>query len=209
LAAISFHETKNIISGEGGALLINDERYAELAEIVREKGTNRSKFFRGQVDKYTWIDVGSSYLPSELAAAFLWAQMEEARTITDRRLAIWEQYHQAFADLEGKGKLRRPVVPEECGHNAHMYYLLMNSLQERDMFISRLKDLGINAVFHYVPLDSSPAGRRFGRPSGGLQVTRSASERLVRLPLWVGLEEHLDAVLPHMLEQAQFCSEVS
>jgi len=208
LGTFSFHETKNITSGEGGALLINDERFVERAEIIREKGTNRSRFFRGQVDKYTWVDIGSSYLPGELIAAFLLAQIEEAHIITERRMAVWEKYHEAFAPLEKCGTLRRPVISDGCQHNAHMYYLLMNSLQTRNMYISRLKDIGINAVFHYVPLDSSPAGRRYGRSSGSLEVTRLVSESLVRLPLWVGLDEHLDAILPQMLMQAQICSEI-
>lgn len=185
LSALSFHETKNLISGEGGALLINDPDYFERAEIIREKGTNRSKFFRGQVDKYTWVDVGSSYLPGEIVAAFLAAQFEEAQRITDERLAIWNQYHAAFAALETQGKLRRPVVPEHCKHNAHMYYLLLPDLETRTRFISSLKAKSINPVFHYVPLHSSPAGRRFGRAMDDLPITENVSERLVRLPLWL------------------------
>lgn len=197
LGALSFHETKNVISGEGGALLINDARFLERAEMIREKGTNRSRFFRGQIDKYTWMDVGSSYLPSEIVAAFLAAQLEHAREITDRRLAIWERYHAWAAELEGDGVLRRPVVPAHCTHNAHMYYLLLPSLEARQRFIASLKADGIGAVFHYVPLHSTPAGREFGRPAvgSGLPVTDRVSDTLVRLPLWVGLEEHLDQVL--------------
>jgi dTDP-4-amino-4,6-dideoxygalactose transaminase len=185
LAALSFHETKNLISGEGGALLINDERFGERAEIIREKGTNRSQFFRGQVDKYTWVDVGSSYLPGEIIAAFLAAQMEEAERITRDRLAMWDRYHVAFASHEASGRLRRPFVPAHCRHNAHMYYLLLPGLTARTRFIDALKTDGIHPVFHYVPLHSSPAGRRYGRTSGLLDVTDRVSDSLVRLPLWL------------------------
>lgn len=195
LACLSFHETKNVISGEGGALLVNDPRLVERAEIIREKGTNRSQFFRGQVDKYTWVDVGSSYLPGELIAAFLWAQMEEAEPITSRRLALWDRYHQAFEAAETAGKLRRPIVPMHCQHNAHMYYLLLPSLEARTGFIEQMKSAGIHCVFHYVPLHSAPAGRAHGRAHGPLTVTDSTSERLVRLPLWLGLEAHQDRVI--------------
>jgi dTDP-4-amino-4,6-dideoxygalactose transaminase len=186
---LSFHETKNVISGEGGALLVNDERFFERAEIIREKGTNRSQFFRGQVDKYTWIDVGSSYLPGELIAAFLLAQFEEAMDITRRRLDIWQQYHVGFAALEAKGYLRRPTLPAECQHNAHMYYLLVENLDVRTALMQYLKEQGVSAVFHYVPLHSSPAGMRYGRVNNELPVTVSISDRLLRLPLFVGLED--------------------
>ena len=189
LAAISFHETKNVISGEGGALLINDPKHIERAEIIWEKGTNRGQFFRGQVDKYTWVDIGSSYLPSEIIAAFLWAQLEEAESLTQRRLAIWEQYHEAFAGLEDAGKVRRPVIPPECRHNAHMYYLLLPDLQSRTTMLKELSVSGVNAVFHYVPLHSSLAGRKYGRAHGDLSYTRKVSDGLVRLPLWVGMAE--------------------
>ncbi len=195
LAALSFHETKNVISGEGGALLVNADRYSERAEIIREKGTNRSKFFRGQVDKYTWVDLGSSYLPSEIIAAFLSAQLEDADAITARRLEVWERYHAWAEPLEQQGLLRRPVVPPHCAHNAHMYYLLLPTLEARTRFIGKLREHGISAVFHYIPLHSSPAGQRFGRASGELAVTNDAADRLVRLPLWAGLGEHMDAVL--------------
>ncbi len=195
LAALSFHETKNIISGEGGALLVNDPRFADRAEMVWEKGTNRSQFFRGQVDKYTWVDIGSSYLPGEIVAAFLWAQMEAADTITDRRLAIWERYHAAFPDLESTGRLRRPIIPSHCGQNAHMYYLLLADLEARTAFIDRLKGNGIQSVFHYVPLHASPYGIECGRACGAMTQTITASERLVRLPLWLGLEDQLDDVI--------------
>ncbi|HET7062565.1 MAG TPA: dTDP-4-amino-4,6-dideoxygalactose transaminase [Nitrosospira sp.] len=198
-AALSFHETKNIISGEGGALLVNDERFTEQAEIIREKGTNRSLFFRGQVDKYTWVELGSSYLPSELIAAFLWAQMEEADAITGRRLDLWNGYHQSFADLEEKGKIRRPVIPSDCSHNAHMYYLLLPSLSARTSFIESLKQKEVQAVFHYVPLDSSPMGEKYGRKSGELKQTEMMSERLVRLPLWLGLEEYQGDIIDKVI----------
>jgi dTDP-4-amino-4,6-dideoxygalactose transaminase len=195
LGAYSFHETKNVISGEGGALLVNDPSLSTRAEIVREKGTNRSQFFRGQVDKYTWVDLGSSFLPGEMVAAFLAAQLEHATTITARRLALWDRYHAAFADLEAAGKLRRPVVPAECAHNAHMYYLLLPSLNLRTAFIEHMKSRDIQCVFHYVPLHSAPYGRRVGRAAGSMQVTDDVSDRLVRLPLWVDLEEHIDRVI--------------
>ncbi len=187
MAAVSFHETKVVISGEGGALLINDPRWAERAEIIREKGTDRSKFFRGEVAKYTWVDIGSSYLPSEIIAAFLWAQLEEAEAIIRQRLVLWELYHDAFAPLEAQGRLRRPVVPAECQHNGHMYYVLLPTPGVRERFLKKLADRGINAVFHYVPLHSSPAGEKFGRVCGDLSRTDDVSARLVRLPLWVGM----------------------
>ena len=189
LGALSFHETKNIIAGEGGALLINDPALAARAEIIWEKGTNRSAFFRGQVDKYTWVDVGSSFLPGELVAAFLWAQLEEAEQITAARIKLWGRYHAAFERLEQDGIARRPVVPEGRVHNAHMYYLLVRDLDARTELLTRLKEAGYLAVFHYVPLHSSPAGRRFGRAHGDLTLTVDLSDRLVRLPLWMGLPE--------------------
>jgi len=191
LGALSFHETKNIISGEGGALLIRDPELAERAEIVREKGTDRSKFFRGHLDKYTWTDVGSSYLPGEITAAFLWAQMQEADTITARRLTIWSRYHAAFESLEQAGRIRRPIVPSIRDHNAHIYYILLRDLADRAKFIDAMTLHQINCVFHYVPLHSSPAGQRFGRPHGSLDITNLLSERLVRLPLFLELSEEL------------------
>lgn len=195
LGTYSFHETKNIISGEGGALLVNDERFAGRAEIVREKGTNRGQYFRGQVDKYTWVDLGSSYLPGEVIAAFLWAQMEEAESITRRRIGLWERYHEAFALMEADGRLRRPIIPEPCQNNAHMYYILLPSLKQRTQVIQSLREQGILAVFHYVPLHSAPAGRRFGRASGSLSNTDALADRLLRLPLWLGMDEHVDHVV--------------
>lgn len=198
LGAYSFHETKNIISGEGGALLVNDDRFAERAEIIREKGTNRSQFFRGQIDKYTWVDIGSSYLPGEVIAAFLWAQMEEAQSITQKRLDIWHRYHEALAPLEDAGKLRRPIIPEGCQHNAHMYYILLASLKKRTEVIAQLKEQGVNAVFHYVPLHSSPAGKKYGRTSGELRQTDNLADRLLRLPLWMGMDEAQDKVVEQL-----------
>lgn len=187
MSAYSFHETKNLISGEGGALLLRDDRFALQAEIIREKGTNRSQFFRGQVDKYTWVELGSSYLPGEIIAAFLWAQLEDATPITGERMRVWERYHEAFAAAEARGIARRPHVPRECEHNAHLYYLLLPGLAERTRFIDALRDLNVNCVFHYVPLHLSPAGRKYGRPQGSLQHTESLSDRLVRLPMWSDL----------------------
>jgi dTDP-4-amino-4,6-dideoxygalactose transaminase len=186
LGAFSFHETKNVIAGEGGALLVNDPEFAERAEIIREKGTNRSRFFRGQVDKYTWVDVGSSYLPGEVIAAFLWAQMEEAENITARRLAIWDEYHALLAPLESAGLLRRPVVPEGRTHNAHMYYILLPSLDQRSTVIEQMKSRGIMTVFHYVPLHSAPAGLQYARHHGSMEHTDTLSASLLRLPLWLG-----------------------
>ncbi len=195
---LSFHETKNVISGEGGALLVRDAGNAERAEIIREKGTNRSRFLRGQVDKYTWVDVGSSYLPSELLAAFLQAQLEHGEEITRRRLAIWDRYHAWAEPYERQGLLRRPVVPDHCQHNAHMYYLLLPGLEARSRFIAGLKERGVASVFHYIPLHSAPKGREIARAAGELAVTDATSDRLVRLPLWLGVEDSLD----HVFESA-------
>ena len=185
LSALSFHETKNVISGEGGALLVNDPRFAERAEIIWEKGTNRSKFFRGQVDKYTWVDIGSSYLPSEIIAAFLWPQLEDLKPITERRMQIWGKYHQALRPLRDAGRIQGPTIPKDCEHNAHMYYILAASHAEQDRILNHMKTQGVMAVFHYIPLHSAPAGKRFGRTSGGeLKVTDDLYARLIRLPLW-------------------------
>jgi dTDP-4-amino-4,6-dideoxygalactose transaminase len=187
VACLSFHETKNVMCGEGGALLVNRPDWVERAEVIQEKGTDRSKFFRGEVDKYTWVDLGSSYLVSDIGAAFLWAQLEQAREITAKRIAVWEAYHAAFEELENEGRLRRPVVPDYCAHNAHMYYVLLEARHDRVRFIQDLSDAGVQAVSHYVPLHSSPAGIRYGRVHGSLEVTDDLSERLLRLPLWIGL----------------------
>jgi dTDP-4-amino-4,6-dideoxygalactose transaminase len=187
LGALSFHETKNVISGEGGALLVNDAELIERAEIVQEKGTDRSRFFRGEVDKYTWVDIGGSYSPSELIAAFLWTQLQAAAEITDRRVAIWNEYHRAFEPLEEAGVLRRPIVPEGRAHNGHMYFVLLPDAVLRPRFIELLAEEGVQAVIHYVPLHDSPAGLRFGRTVGDLPVTNEVSARLVRLPLWTAM----------------------
>ena len=199
LAAVSFHETKNIVSGEGGALLVNRSSMVSRAEVIREKGTNRSMFHRGEVDKYTWVDLGSSFLPGEIIAAFLWAQMDEAQQITQRRLAMWNTYHQWLADAERAGRLRRPVVPEHCAHNAHMYYVLLPDRDRRTEAIKRLKRAGVHSVFHYVPLHSSPAGKRHARASGELPVTDDVADRLLRLPLWLGMEDRHAAVVQAVL----------
>lgn len=184
----SFHETKNYSMGEGGALIINDPEYNEKAEILREKGTNRSKFFRGQVDKYTWVDFGDSYLPSEINAAYLWAQLQEAEKINENRLTTWAYYNDSFRDLEEQGKTELPTIPGECKHNAHMFYLKCADLDERTRFISYLKEQGVQAVFHYIPLHSAPAGEKYGRFSGRDVCTTKESERLVRLPLYYNLK---------------------
>jgi len=189
LGAYSFHETKNVISGEGGALLVNDPELILRAETIREKGTNRSQFFRGEVDKYTWKEVGSSYLPGELIAAFLWAQLEEAENITKNRLTSWKHYHNALQELENKELIHRPIIPDECQHNAHMYYIIVSSIDERTKLINYLKSKDINTVFHYVPLHSSEARKKYSKTQGSLQVTENISERLVRLPLWTGLTQ--------------------
>lgn len=189
LSAFSFHETKNIQCGEGGALCVNDRKFSERAEIIWEKGTNRTQFLRGMVDKYTWVDVGSSFLPSELAAAVLNVQLEHGADITSRRLSIWNRYHAAFESAENEGLMRRPVVPEHCQHNAHMYPVLLPDGESQTRFIEILGKHGIQAVFHYVPLHSSPAGRKFGRADGTLEVTDDVFARLARLPLWAGMSD--------------------
>jgi dTDP-4-amino-4,6-dideoxygalactose transaminase len=196
LGAYSFHETKNLISGEGGALLVNDPALVSRAEIIREKGTDRSRFFRGEVDKYTWQEVGSSFLPGELVAAFLWAQFEEAERITGARLASWDRYHRLLEPLESSGSIRRPVIPETCQHNAHMYYVLLAPTIDRQRVLDAFRSSDIYAVFHYVPLHSSPAGKRYGRAHGILKLTEDLSARLIRLPMWVGLsDEQQDRVV--------------
>ena len=189
LGCYSFHETKNYSMGEGGALVINDPRFNEQAEILREKGTNRSRFFRGQVDKYTWVSYGSSYLPSDMNAAYLWGQLQAADTINEDRLETWDYYHRSFAPLAEAGLLELPFVPEDCAHNAHMYYVKCADLEERTALISFAKERGVGMAFHYVPLHSSPAGLRYGRVSGGMEVTNRESDRLVRLPLFFGMTQ--------------------
>lgn len=187
LGAFSFHETKNFISGEGGALVVNDERFIERAEIIREKGTNRSKFFRGEVDKYTWVDIGSSFLPSEIIAAFLYAQLEESEEITRKRWKIFNYYREQFTSLQERGMLRMPSWHSECVHNAHMFYIIVNDGETRNRLLRFLKERGIYAVFHYIPLHSSPMGRRMGYSNGDLPVTEDLSARLLRLPCYFEL----------------------
>ena len=192
----SFHETKNYSMGEGGALLIRDEKNVENAEIVREKGTNRSKFFRGQIDKYTWVEAGSSYLPSELNAAYLYAQLEQAEEINKKRLSVWNRYWDGLGKLADEGKIVRPTIPEGCVHNAHMFYLKARDLEERTALISYLKEQGIQAVFHYIPLHTAPAGMRYGVFAGEDRYTTAESERLVRLPLYYNLSlEQADYII--------------
>jgi dTDP-4-amino-4,6-dideoxygalactose transaminase len=202
LGTFSFHESKNVISGEGGSLLVNDPDLLSRAEIIREKGTDRSRFLRREVDKYTWQDVGSSFLPGELTAAFLWAQLEDATRITIERLAIWQRYHEILASLEAMGLLRRPIVPEDCEHNGHIYYIVLAPGIDRRTILDRLNRNGIGAVFHYVPLHSSPAGRRYGRAHGELAITTSMSQRLIRLPMWVGLTQSQQERVFEVLKEA-------
>lgn len=185
----SFHETKNISMGEGGALLIADPANIEDAEIVREKGTNRSKFFRGEIDKYSWVEAGSSYLPSELNAAYLWGQLENADKIQESRMTAWELYYENLKDVEKSGKIQLPVIPEECEHNAHMFYMKTKDIEERSELIAFLKKSGIGSVFHYIPLHSSAAGKKYGRFSGVDRYTTKESERLLRLPLYYGIKQ--------------------
>lgn len=185
----SFHETKNYSMGEGGAILINDSKYDERAEIIREKGTDRSKFLRGQVDKYTWVDVGDSFLPSELNAAYLWAQLEVADLINNDRLKTWDAYYTALYPLKEKGFFSLPIIPGSCKHNAHMFYIKLDNIKQRTDFIDYMKKNGVTCVFHYVPLHSSPAGKKFGRFCGTDKYTSSESDKLVRLPLYFGMNE--------------------
>lgn len=202
LGVFSFHETKNIISGEGGALVVNNPEYALRSEIIREKGTDRSRFFRGEVDKYTWQDIGSSFLPGELIAAFLWAQLQDAQRITEDRIASWEFYHKNFEHLEINEAIRRPVVPSECKHNGHMYYVLLPPKISREKVLGQLRKHKISAVFHYVPLHKSVAGKQYGRAHGGLEVTTDISERIIRLPLWVGISREQQERVIEVLSSA-------
>jgi dTDP-4-amino-4,6-dideoxygalactose transaminase len=195
LGVLSFHESKNITSGEGGALLINDERFIKKAEIVSKKGTNRIQFFRGEVDKYSWIQKGSSFLPGEIVTAFLWAQLQKAQWINRQRLRIWKRYHEQFKKFESKEFLRRPFIPEGCEHNGHIYYLLLKDGSVRDKFIARMNKKGIQCVFHYVPLHQSLAGRKYARAGGSLKITEQVAGRLVRMPLWLGIERHMDFII--------------
>ena len=187
LGCFSFHETKNVICGEGGALIVNGAEFVQRAEIIREKGTNRSQFFRGEVDKYTWVDIGSSYLPSDMVAAFLFAQLENMDSINAKRMSLWKEYDGFFMAYDDR--IRRPIVPSECHHNAHMYNVLFPNLAERSAFIGFLKENDINAVFHYIPLHSAPAGRKFGRVEGEMEVTNRVSDTLVRMPLYYGMAD--------------------
>lgn len=196
----SFHETKNYSMGEGGALLIKDPAMVEAAEIIREKGTNRSKFFRGQIDKYTWVNYGSSYLPSDMNAAYLYAQLEMAEEINDARLHVWERYYEGLKELAAAGKIELPVIPEGCVHNAHMFYIKAKDLEERTALISYLKSKEILAVFHYIPLHSAPAGMKFGRFHGEDVYTTKESERLCRLPMYYGLK---DEQVDYIIEQVK------
>ena len=201
MGVYSFHETKNYSMGEGGAILLRDEEYCEKAEIIREKGTDRSKFLRGQVDKYSWVSAGSSYLPSDLNAAYLWAELEIADKINDDRLSSWNRYKEGLVDLEKKGYLELPCVPEECKHNAHMFYIKVDDIEKRDALIRFLKEHGVQAVFHYVPLHSAPAGKVFGRMAGEDRYTTKESSRLLRLPMYYGLtEEDTDTVISAVKE---------
>jgi dTDP-4-amino-4,6-dideoxygalactose transaminase len=192
IAAFSFHDTKNYVAGEGGALVLNDRSFARRAMILAEKGTNRTEFRLGLVDKYSWVDVGSSFRPSELTAAMLRAQLEALDRITDDRLASWARYHSHFAELEDDGLLRRPVVPEHCTHNAHIYFVILPDRQTRDQTLKALTQMGVSATFHYVPLHKAPAGVRFGRTSGSLDRTNDLSSRLLRMPMWYEMGDLVD-----------------
>ncbi len=189
IGCLSFHETKNIISGEGGAILLNNDTFTKRAEIIREKGTNRASFMNGEVSKYSWVDIGSSFLPGELTAAFLWAQLQEGRLITAKRREIWDFYHKIFQDLESTKKIKRPTIPENIFHNGHIYYILLSSNSKRDEFIESMKSKGVHCVFHYSPLHSSKIGKQLGRISGDLSITDDISSRLVRLPIWLGIDQ--------------------
>jgi dTDP-4-amino-4,6-dideoxygalactose transaminase len=199
IGALSFHESKNVISGEGGAIIVNNEKFCERAEIIREKGTNRTKFFRGEISKYNWVDIGSSYLPGEIIAAYLFAQFEQAQELTVCRMKIWSCYHRAFEECEKAGLLRRPVIPSNCQHNGHLYYLEMPDPAARSRLVDGLKARGIYAPFHYVPLHTSPAGLRFGQARHPLPVTERAGECLVRLPIWIGMDAHVDQIVGEVL----------
>ena len=196
MGCFSFHETKNIMSGEGGAFVTNNFEYAQRAEIIREKGTNRSKFFRGQVDKYTWVDVGSSYLPSDIIAAYLYSMLNISSKIQEKRLEVWNKYNEAFEEFEKRGVVRRPIIPKECTNNAHMFYLLFNDLKTRSEFIKYLKENDILSVFHYIPLHSAPMGKKVGRCQQDMKVTDKVSETLVRLPMYFDISnEELKKVI--------------
>tara|TARA_B100000886_G_scaffold335824_1_gene293573 strand:+ start:82300 stop:83430 length:1131 start_codon:yes stop_codon:yes gene_type:complete len=192
---LSFHETKNIIAGEGGALLINDEKYIERAEIIREKGTNRKKFLNGEVDKYSWVDIGSSFLPGELISAFLLGQLENLDSINKLRINIWKKYYNSFLELANKGIIKIPFIPNYCEHNGHLFYIVLRTKDLRDNFISHMKTKGISCVFHYIPLHSSDYGKKIVKNLLHLENTNKYSERIVRLPLWIGIEKHLEYII--------------
>ncbi|MBE3092249.1 MAG: dTDP-4-amino-4,6-dideoxygalactose transaminase [Chloroflexi bacterium] len=196
IGCYSFHETKNVTCGEGGAILINNDKFSERAEIIREKGTNRNKFYRGEIDKYTWVDIGSSYLPSEILSAFLYAQLENIETIARNRLDTWQYYYKGLEDLEKKEFLRRPIIPENCKHNGHMFYILLNDNKTRDLLISYLKSRGISVVFHYLPLHLSPMGLRMGYKKGDFPITEKISDCILRLPIFYKIRKsHQDTVI--------------
>lgn len=195
LGTLSFHETKNITSGEGGALLINNTEFFERAEIIREKGTNRAKFFREEVEKYTWVDIGSSYLCGDMVAAYLYAQLESLEYITNRRIKIWEKYHNELLILEKSNMLKRPFIPKDCLHNAHLYYIILPTKKDRDDFIEYMKKKGINCLFHYIPLHDSPFGLKLGTKSSSCDLSKNISGRLVRLPIWLGIEKYQNEVI--------------
>lgn len=200
MGCFSFHETKNIMSGEGGLFVTNNERLAERAEIIREKGTNRSKFFRGQVDKYTWVDKGSSYLPSDIVAAYLYSVLEISDKIQAKRISVWQKYYNAFESLETQGYIRRPIIPESCTNNAHMFYLLFNDLETRTKFIAYLKENNIYAPFHYIPLHSAPAGENYCKTPSAMNITNKISDTLVRLPMFYDItDEQLEKVIKTVL----------
>jgi dTDP-4-amino-4,6-dideoxygalactose transaminase len=205
LGTYSFHETKNLISGEGGALLINNPEFNLAAEIIREKGTDRNRFFRGEVDKYTWQDLGSSFLPGELIAAFLWAQLEDAEQIIKKRMTSWQIYHDLCEDLEKKCLIRRPIIPNECTHNAHMYYVLVESNIDRNKILNKFRESNIGSVSHYVPLHSSPAGLKYGRNNSDLRVTIQQSNKLIRLPMWLGITIEQQARVIEVLSSSLSC----
>jgi dTDP-4-amino-4,6-dideoxygalactose transaminase len=201
MAALSFHETKNLISGEGGALIINDQKFIDRAEIIREKGTNRSLFFRGQVDKYRWMDVGSSYLPSELQSAYLWAQFEEGEQITERRLEIWHRYYNLLASMQQKKWFTLPTVPSDCEQNGHLFYIMLANGELRDPLLLFLKNNGVNAMFHYVPLHTAPAASKYCRVSGGMKHTEAAGERLIRLPFFNDIDVEQQALVAKLIQE--------
>lgn len=201
LGCLSFHETKNIISGEGGALLVNDEELINRAEIIREKGTNRSEFFRGEADKYSWVDIGSSYLPSEIISSFLWAQLQEYDDITSKRRVLWNYYNDSFSKISNTQITFGPLIPNNCQHNSHLFYILLPDIESRKDFLRKMNHIGVNCAFHYVPLHTSPAGKIYGRFSGKLEVTNDISERLVRLPLYPDMSlTQVDTIVNNILD---------